>query len=157
MKKKLKKKRELEETYPTRRQRRRQLPLILLFSVSVSLIPSFFCVQLACRNFSSFFSFFLSLLSYFHVSAFRWKRGEKKRSSGPRHLNLDNRKRDKREREMERGEKPKQKKKGNRVVQVKAEQKRIERKREGKRSRVLSGQATIQFLIKAIYQIGTRL
>ena len=71
-------------------------------------------------------------MSYFHFLAFRWKRGErgqKKRSSGPRHLNLDNRKRDKRWKEGD------------------PTSNNTERKE--KRSR-LTGQATIQFLIKVI-------
>ena len=54
---------------------------------------------LACRNFSSFFSFSLGslvLFSFLSFSVEEGREGTKKRSSGPRHLNLDNRKRDKR-------------------------------------------------------------
>ena len=72
-------------------------------------------------------------MSYFHFLAFRWKRGErgqKKRSSGPRHLNLDNRKRDKRWKE--------------------GDPTSNNTERKAKRRSRLTGQATIQFLIKVI-------
>ena len=88
---------------------------------------------LACRNFSSFFSFSLGslvLFSFLSFSVEEGREGTKKRSSGPRHLNLDNRKRDKRWKE--------------------GDPTSNNTERKAKRRSRLTGQATIQFLIKVI-------
>lgn len=101
-----------------------------ILSDSILGVFSFCCSSPVGICFSnSFFS--LSLLSYFHFLAFRWKRGK---SSGSRHLNLDNRKSE-RQWETERwkrGGRPKQKEKlkGNQKERTQKEYTEEEEKTE---------------------------